>query len=87
LFHNLELPAQDPCVQVGCQQLRVALQLVEQLLFLISARVDCDSGLPDGLFSNQNYQFGEILEGLRLENVYIFHGHLKYIVDILWDIL
>jgi hypothetical protein len=27
------------------------------------------SGLPDGFFSNPNPQFGQILEGLRLENV------------------
>jgi hypothetical protein len=27
------------------------------------------SGLPDGLFSNQKSQFGNILEDLRLENV------------------
>jgi hypothetical protein len=29
-------------------------------------------GLPDGLFSNQKYQFRENFEGLRLENVDIF---------------
>jgi hypothetical protein len=27
------------------------------------------TGLPDGLFSNQKYQFGEILEGLAMEVV------------------
>jgi hypothetical protein len=27
------------------------------------------SGLPDGFFSNQKYKFGQILEGLRWENV------------------
>jgi hypothetical protein len=36
-------------------------------------------GLPDGLFSDQKYQFGYILEGLRMENARIFHGHLEYI--------
>jgi hypothetical protein len=45
--------------------------------------IDCQTlvshaGLPDGLFSNQKYQFGSILEGLRLENVDIFYGHLEY---------
>jgi hypothetical protein len=44
------------------------------------------SGLPDGLFSNQKSQFGEILEGLILENTYIFYGHLEYFMEI-WDIL
>jgi hypothetical protein len=42
--------------------------------------------LPDGLFSNQKSQFGKILEGLRLENVYIFYGHWEYFMEI-WDIL
>jgi hypothetical protein len=36
------------------------------------------TGLPDGLFSNQKSQFGKILDGLRLENVDIFNGHLEY---------
>jgi hypothetical protein len=34
--------------------------------------------LPDGLFSNQKSQFGKILEGLEVEDVGIFYGHLKY---------
>jgi hypothetical protein len=42
--------------------------------------------LPDGFFSNQKSQFGFNLEGLRLENVDIFHGHLEYFTDI-WDVL
>jgi hypothetical protein len=45
-----------------------------------------DSGLPDGLFSNQKSQFGQILDGLRWENVDIFYVHLEYFTDI-WDIL
>jgi hypothetical protein len=36
--------------------------------------------------SNQKSQFGKILEGLRLENVVIFYGHLEFFTDI-WDIL
>jgi hypothetical protein len=44
------------------------------------------AGLPDGLFSNQKYQFGLILEGLRMENVDIyigiFYGHLGYFMTI-----
>jgi hypothetical protein len=43
-------------------------------------------GLPDGLFSNQKYQFWYILSGLRLVNVYIVYGHLEYFMEI-WDIL
>jgi hypothetical protein len=47
---------------------------------------DNSPGLPDGLFSNQKYQFGQILQGLRLENVYIFYDHSEYVLDT-WDIL
>jgi hypothetical protein len=36
------------------------------------------TGLPDGLFSNQNYQFGKNFQGLRLENVDILYGHFEY---------
>jgi hypothetical protein len=45
--------------------------------------VPAAAGLPDGLFSNQKYQFGSILEGLKMENGYIFNGHLEYFMDIL----
>jgi hypothetical protein len=38
------------------------------------------AGLPDGLFSNQKSQLGYILEGLKLENVYIIYGHTEYIL-------
>jgi hypothetical protein len=38
----------------------------------------CQAGLPDGIFSNQNSQFGYIFEGLVLENVGILFGHLEY---------
>jgi hypothetical protein len=40
--------------------------------------------LPDGLFSNQKYQFGSILKGRRLENVDTFYGHSEYFTGI-WD--
>jgi hypothetical protein len=30
------------------------------------------TGLPDGFFSNQKSKFGQILEGLRWENVDVF---------------
>jgi hypothetical protein len=52
----------------------------------VSAYLNASSGFPDSLFSNPKSQFGEILEGIRLENVYILYGHLKYFTDI-WDIL
>jgi hypothetical protein len=32
--------------------------------------------LPDGFFSNQKSQFGQILEGLATEDVGVFCGHL-----------
>jgi hypothetical protein len=44
------------------------------------------SGLPDGLFSSQKFQFGYILEGLRLENVDMFYGHLKYFMTIWYNL-
>jgi hypothetical protein len=34
--------------------------------------------LPDGVFSNQKSQFWENLDGLGMENVVIFNGHLEY---------
>jgi hypothetical protein len=46
-----------------------------------------DTGLPDGLFSNQKSQFGVILVGLAIENLGIFYEHLVYftaILTILW---
>jgi hypothetical protein len=45
------------------------------------------TGLPDGLFSNQKSQFGKILDGLAMENLVIFCDHLVYftaIGNILW---
>jgi hypothetical protein len=37
------------------------------------------TGLPDGLFSNQKFQFELVLEGLRCENVDVFYGHLEHL--------
>jgi hypothetical protein len=34
--------------------------------------------LPDGLFSNQKSRFGNILEGLGMENDAIFYYNLEY---------
>jgi hypothetical protein len=36
------------------------------------------AGLPDGSFSNQKSKFGLILEGLAMEDVGIFYGHLVH---------
>jgi hypothetical protein len=45
------------------------------------------SGLPDGIFENQKYHCGYILEGLGLENVIgIFYGNLMHFMA-LWYIL
>jgi hypothetical protein len=34
--------------------------------------------LPDGLFSNQRNKFGKIFEGLALEDVGVFYGHVVH---------
>jgi hypothetical protein len=36
------------------------------------------AGLPDGLFSNQKSVLGKFLEGLAMEDVGIFYGHLVH---------
>jgi hypothetical protein len=36
------------------------------------------TGLPDGIFSNQKYLFGLILESLAMEDIGIFYGHLFF---------
>jgi hypothetical protein len=38
------------------------------------------SGLPDGIFSNQKSQFGEILEALGIEKVGIYSTAIWYIL-------
>jgi hypothetical protein len=45
----------------------------------------CGSGLTDGIFSNRNYKFGLILEGLAIEDGVgiiwkfgLFYGHFIY---------
>jgi hypothetical protein len=42
--------------------------------------------LPDGVFSNQKSKFGKILDGLAMEEVGIFYGHLVYFM-VIWYIL
>jgi hypothetical protein len=46
------------------------------LSFFLSAAAA--AGLPDGLFSNQKSKFGKNLEGLAMEHVGIFYGHLVH---------
>jgi hypothetical protein len=43
-------------------------------------------GLPDGIFSNQKFRFGSILEGLAMEDVDMLFGHLVYFTAI-WYIV
>jgi hypothetical protein len=47
----------------------------ERLTFVLPTWVE-GPGLPDGIFSNQKSQFGSIWEGLAIEDVGIFYGHL-----------
>jgi hypothetical protein len=44
------------------------------------------SRLPDGKFAYQKYQFGQILEGLGMENAGIVYGYLAYFV-VIWYII
>jgi hypothetical protein len=55
---------------------------IRNVSYLVRSDITLYPGLPDGLFSNQKSH----LEGLRLENVYIFYGHLECLMDI-FDIL
>jgi hypothetical protein len=44
------------------------------------------AGLPDDVFSTQISHFGYILEGLGMEYIGTFCGHLEYIT-IIWYII
>jgi hypothetical protein len=50
-----------------------------------NADIRYQPGLPDGLFSNQKSQFGQILEVLGMENVGIFNDHLEYFTSIWYN--
>jgi hypothetical protein len=52
----------------------------------LKSRNRSQTGLPDGIFQNQKFQFGYILEGLGTDEVDISFGHLEYIAAI-WYIL
>jgi hypothetical protein len=43
------------------------------------------AGLPDALISNQKSQFGNILVGLGMENVFIFYDHLECFMAIWYN--
>jgi hypothetical protein len=47
--------------------------------------VICGPGLPDDIFSNKKSHFGQTLEGLEMESMGIFYGHLVYFMAI-WSI-
>jgi hypothetical protein len=49
---------------------------IKRSLKIVSSRYV--ARLPDGIFSNPKYQFGQILEGLAMEDIGIFYGHLVY---------
>jgi hypothetical protein len=49
---------------------------------MLAEKLRAESGLPDGIFSNQESQFGQILEGLGMKKVDKFNGHLEYITAI-----
>jgi hypothetical protein len=56
-------------------------------IFHSQPHFECFTGLPGGIFAYQKSQFGSILEGLGMENVVFFNGHLEYftvIEYILW---
>jgi hypothetical protein len=44
--------------------------------------LNSETGLPDGIFSNQKYQFWSFLEGIAIENIGIFYVHLVYFTSI-----
>jgi hypothetical protein len=51
--------------------------------FLITTNVPrntTSSGLPDGILSNQKFQFGYILLGISMQDVGIFYGRLVFLV-------
>jgi hypothetical protein len=47
----------------------------------------CQTGLPDGMFSNQKSQFGKILEGLAMEDDGLFYGHLVHFTVVCYILL
>jgi hypothetical protein len=56
------------------------------MLTMYKGCLGCGSGLPDGLFSNQNSKFWSNLEGLGMENVVIFFDHLEYFTAIWYNL-
>jgi hypothetical protein len=56
------------------------------LINLQKQLVTSSPGLPDGLFLNQKSKFGDILEGLGMENVVKLYDHFEYFTA-MWYIL
>jgi hypothetical protein len=59
----------------------------DSLVFQGLLRDRCESGLPDGSFSNQKSKFGSLLEVLAMEDSGIFYGHLVHFQTILYILL
>jgi hypothetical protein len=57
-------------------------KLAESLASISRRSIPLNSGLPDGIFTNQNPNLGKFLEGLAMEDVVIFYGHLVYFTAI-----
>jgi hypothetical protein len=83
----------------SCWLLELSLSIIKVILSclyqqtLLRSPPCCWTGLPDGIFSNQKSKFEYILEGLAIEKVAIFYGHLVsftaiwYILWVIWYIL
>jgi hypothetical protein len=48
-------------------------------MFLSLFQIDPRLVLPDGIFAYQKSRFGNIFEGLGIENVGIFYSHLVFL--------
>jgi hypothetical protein len=66
------------CIKENPADFRERQKKFQKMFQSAVSSFDCKSGLPDGLFSNQKSKFGQILEGLAMEDVGIFYGHLVH---------
>jgi hypothetical protein len=73
----IEKGGQNVCIVFYGKQIRT-----QQLIFSRITYFWLDTVLPDGIFSYQISQLEYILEGLGMENVGIFKGHLEYFTAI-----
>jgi hypothetical protein len=75
------------CRATSCRGTRKKRLDWKTVFFLNPRRRLRKPGLPDGIFSNQKSKFGQISEGLVMEDVGMFSVHLVYfsaICHILW---